>query len=345
MGTTAAWECRADGSAERPASGRGPSAPDAAAQRASHQPHQDRGRSGADPADPLAQACAEIGTPYDIVRPGRQTVPFVFASPHSGRRYPSGLIAASKLDPVTLRRSEDAFVDALFDHVPSQGAPLLQAHFPRAFVDVNREPWELDQSMFADRLPAWCNSRSLKVASGLGTIARVVSDGAEIYRRPLRFSDAQTRIASLYEPYHKALGGLLDQTHQTFGCAVLIDCHSMPSIGGPLDRDRGTNRSDMVIGDRYGTACAPVLTRLVASVLRDMGFRVARNSPYAGGHCTAHYGAPGKGRHALQIEVNRCLYMDERRMVPLPAFDDLKAALARLTARLTALRIDQLLPH
>ncbi|MGF1455434.1 MAG: N-formylglutamate amidohydrolase [Alphaproteobacteria bacterium] len=271
---------------------------------------------------------------------GTLASPFVFASPHSGSTYPQGFVDASRLDPVTLRQSEDAFVDGLFAATPAYGAPLLKAHFPRAFLDVNREPWELDPVMFADPLPPWCNTRSLKVAAGLGTLARVIRDGTDIYGGPLTLAEAEHRISTLYVPYHRALQDLLDRAHFDFGCAVLIDCHSMPSVGGPLDQDRGFNRCDFVLGDRYGTACSPILTRIAAETLRSMGYRVGRNAPYAGGFCTSHYGAPALGRHALQIEVNRALYMNETKVRPGRGFGALASDLTRLVARLTSIRPD-----
>ncbi len=288
----------------------------------------------------LRPQAADEDAPFAVQEPDNQTVPFVFCSPHSGRRYPPDFVAASRLDAVTLRRSEDSFVDELFEAVPRFGAPLLKAHFPRAFVDVNREPWELDPAMFAEPLPRWVNTRSLRVASGLGTIAKVVSDGTEIYGGKLAFAEAERRVRELYEPYHAQLQALIDRTLDRFGCAVLIDCHSMPSIGGPLDRDKGHNRADVVLGDRYSTTCSPILTHTAAEVLRGLGYRVARNSPYAGGYCTAHYGRPDRHVHALQIELNRALYMDETRMKRLPGFGHLAAHLTRLTERLTSLSPD-----
>ncbi len=273
---------------------------------------------------------------------GEAAVPFVFASPHSGRIYPDGFLNASRLDPITLRQSEDAFVDDLFAAAPQHGAAFLKAHFPRAFVDVNREPWELDPSMFAEPLPAWCNTRSIKVVAGLGTLARVIRDGKDIYASRLALAEAEHRIASLYMPYHRTLEDLLDGAMASFGCAVLVDCHSMPSVGGPMDRDRGTSRCDFVLGDRYGTACSPLLTRIAAETLRSMGYRVGRNAPYAGGFCTLRHGAPSRGRHALQIEVNRGLYMDEATLTPRPDFPTIAADLGRLIARLTAIAPEML---
>ncbi len=285
---------------------------------------------------------AAVDPALEIHEPDEQTVPFVFSSPHSGRDYPDDFLAVSQLDPVTLRRSEDAFVDDLFAAAPACGAPLLKAHFPRAYVDVNREAWELDPGMFADPLPRWVNTRSLRVASGLGTIARSVSDGADIYGTKIPFAEAEHRIVHYYQPYHATLKDLLEQTKARFGCAVLIDCHSMPSIGGPLDRDRGTNRADFVLGDRYGTACTYALSHAAGDFLRALGYRVTRNSPYAGGFCTEYYGRPALGVHALQIEINRGLYMDEVGMTRGRRFAAVKRDLSMLIDRLTSLMPDLL---
>lgn len=255
-----------------------------------------------------------IDPPFEVVSPAEQTLPFVFASPHSGRVYPKSFLQATRLDGTVIRRSEDSFVDEIFGAAPALGAPLLKAHFPRAFVDPNREAYELDPAMFEGPLPQFVNSRSPRVLAGLGTIARVVRDGAEIYSRKMSFQEAQARIDTYYKPYHATLRALLDATHKQFGCAVLVDCHSMPSVGGPLDQDIGATRPDFVLGDRFGTSCARRLTDMMERALSMQGFAVVRNNPYAGGFSTEHYGRPAMGLHALQIEINRSLYMDEERI-------------------------------
>jgi len=259
----------------------------------------------------VSEPPAVTGQNVEIMRPERQTVPLVFASPHSGRNYPTDFVDGSALDPVALRRSEDRFVDELFAAAPEFGAPLLKALFPRAFIDPNREPFELDPAMFVDELPSYANSQSSRVAAGLGTIAKVVSNGREIYRAKLNFSEAAERINVYYRPYHKALAELIEATVERFGFCVLIDCHSMPSVGGPLDPDAGRGRADFVLGDGFGNACEDRVTATVESAIRAQGHSVIRNKPFAGGFTTRHYGKPLAGVHALQIEINRALYMDE----------------------------------
>ena len=287
---------------------------------------------------PDADVNGDPWPPFDILAPDEQSVPLVFASPHSGQTYPAAFVAASRLDPVTLRRSEDSFVDEIFAAAPQIGAPLLRALFPRAYVDPNREPFELDQNMFEDDLPDYVNTRSPRVAGGLGTIARLVTNGAEIYKGKLTFAEAQRRIETLYRPYHAALGELIATTQNRFGGCILIDCHSMPSIGGPMDRDPGLLRLDFVLGDAHGRSCAPAVTEAVADVLADQGYRVACNSPYAGGFTTRHYGRPGEGVHALQIEINRALYMNEERVERLPGLAPLAGQMRQVIEALA--RID-----
>jgi N-formylglutamate amidohydrolase len=252
-----------------------------------------------------------IGDAVEILLPRHQTVPLVFSSPHSGSDYKAEFIDASRLDAFDLRRSEDSFVDELFALAPHHGAPLMHALFPRAYVDPNREPYELDPNMFRGALPPYVKTRSDRVRAGFGTIARVVANGAEIYREKLNFAEAAARIERYYEPYHATLRRLVDETRARFGFAILIDCHSMPSVGGPSDRDAGLRRADIVLGDRFGAACSAQVTDHAERTLSDLGFRVARNEPYAGAHTTSHYGKPADNVHALQVEINRALYMEE----------------------------------
>lgn len=284
----------------------------------------------------------EFEPPFVIDEPASQRAPFVFNAPHAGAVYPVSFLAASRLDPVTLRRSEDAFVDELFAPVTTLGAPLMAARFPRAYLDVNREPYELDPRMFDGRLPPFVNSRSMRVAGGLGTIPRIVADGQEIYAGRLSVDDALRRVDLLYKPYHRTLRQLVHRTARTFGHAVLIDCHSMPSSS--VSREDGA-KADIVLGDRYGTSCAAILSDLVEVALRSRGYSVVRNKPYAGGFITEHYGEPTLGRHALQIEINRAIYMDERSISKKPQFDDLARDLAEVFSHVIQSIEDDLTPR
>lgn len=277
-------------------------------------------------------AGAAFDPPFDILGPAGAVSPLVFNSPHSGAVYPDAFLSASRLSPTALRRSEDAHVDALFlPAAQACGAPLLRAHFPRAFLDVNREPYELDPRMFEGRLPPFCNTRSLRVAGGLGTIARVVGEGQEIYLRRLAVEEGLARIETLYKPYHQSLRGLIDAATARFGTALLVDCHSMPAaaLGAGVD-----SRIDIVLGDRFGASAAPALIAVAEARLTRLGYRVARNRPYAGGFITEHYGRPAAGVHALQIETRRNLYMDERTMARSPGFARLARDLAETAGAL-----------
>ncbi|HUC72445.1 MAG TPA: N-formylglutamate amidohydrolase [Stellaceae bacterium] len=268
---------------------------------------------------------------FELQRPAVARLPLILASPHSGSDYPADFVAASRLDPLALRRSEDSFVDELFAAAPGLGAPLLAARFPRAYLDVNREPYELDPAMFADALPRFVNVASPRVQMGLGTLARVVASGEEIYAGKLRFCEAERRIDGLYHPYHRALGRLVEETLGRFGGYLLIDCHSMPSAAGSVC---GSNGADIVLGDCYGGACAARILDSARRFFAARGFSVAINAPYAGGFTTEHYGDPSRGRHALQIEINRALYMDERNYRRKPRFAQLAAELAELVEQL-----------
>ncbi len=270
--------------------------------------------------------------PFEVVRPAVQRLPLVLNSPHSGACYPAAFLAASRLDCHTIRRSEDSYVDELVAGAAAVGAPLLKANFPRAWLDVNREPYELDPKMFGGALPTYANIRSARVAGGLGTIARIVAESEEIYAGPLEVSEALARIDTVYKPYHRALRKLVLDTRATFSIAVLVDCHSMPSTVRGL---HGRPRPDIVLGDRYGTSCASELTDFAAGVLSRCGYSVSRNKPYAGGFITEHYGQPARGLHAMQIEFNRSLYMNEQTLERTPRFARLAADLGLLMSALT----------
>lgn len=270
---------------------------------------------------------------FETIRPRRLVAPLVFNSPHSGRVYPPRFLAMTRLDNLSIRQSEDAFVDELFARAPHLGAPLLRAHFPRAYLDVNREPWELDPTMFVEPLSDRFNTASPRVAAGLGTLARVVAENKPIYRERLTLDDARMRIEGIYHPYHDALQKLLSEALGGFGVAVLIDCHSMPRLG--RHGERAT--PDIVLGDRYGTTCAPALIDLVETVFAAAGLRVARNRPYAGGFCTRSYGRPHHGVHALQIEISRHLYMNEATLEKHAGFEPLRLLVEKLTHTLIGL--------
>lgn len=278
--------------------------------------------------------------PVLVSRPTHQMIPVIFASPHSGRLYPADFLAAARLDPLSLRRSEDGFVDDLFAAAPEHGAPLVCATFPRAFCDANREPWELDPAMFADQLPPWVNTTSARVGAGLGTIARIVASGETIYRGKLSFAEAERRVRLFWQPFHETLEALIGGTRAMFGACLLVDCHSMPSHG----IGRAGGKADFVLGDAHGTACNPLVTQFIERTLGNLGYVVRRNDPYAGGYITRHYGRPREQTHVVQLEIARELYMDEARIERLPRFaavrQDITAlieAIARTAAALLAI--------
>jgi N-formylglutamate amidohydrolase len=290
----------------------------------------------------MSLARDELDPPFEVLEPAVCRGPVLFNSPHSGSTYPRGFLQASRLDVGTLRRSEDSFMDELMAGVVTHGFPLMRAHFPRCYVDVNREPYELDPRMFDGRLPSFANTRSMRVAGGLGTVARVVGDAQEIYDRRISVDDALARIDSLYKPYHRALRRLFTGLQRDFGTAVLVDCHSMPSNAGMRDERA---RPELVIGDRYGTSCVGIVADTVEQILRGLGYTVSRNKPYAGGFITEHYGNPAAGLHAIQLEVNRALYMDERRYARTSGFARVAADMEVLARRLGEIPFDELRPY
>jgi len=275
---------------------------------------------------------------FETIRPRRLIAPLVFNSGHSGRDYPQRFLDMTRLDHLSIRQSEDAFVDELFGRAPHLGAPLLRAHFPRAYLDVNREPWELDPQMFDEPLSERCNTTSPRVAAGLGTLARVVAENKPIYRDRLTLDDARTRIEGIYLPYHATLQKLLSEALTQFGVAVLVDCHSMPRLARSGDKAA----PDIVLGDRYGTTCAPILMDLVETVFSGAGLKVARNRPYAGGYATRTYGRPQYGVHAVQIEISRHLYMNEVTLSRNDSFDAVRQLVERLIFALIGLDLTML---
>ncbi|GGE01225.1 N-formylglutamate amidohydrolase [Aureimonas endophytica] len=270
---------------------------------------------------------------FETRAPAFQTIPFVFCSPHSGRAYPESLLAASRLSASDIRRSEDLFVDHLFDFVPAIGAPFLVAHFPRAYLDVNREPYELDPRMFREPLPPFVNSSSVRVAGGLGTIPRIVAEREEIYAEKLALAEGLERIERIYKPFHRSLESLIRLTRERFGTAIVIDCHSMP---GSVRAMPGGRRPDFVVGDRFGTSASGVVVAQAIGALAALGYDVMRNKPYAGGYITERYGRPEAGIHVVQIEVNRYLYADEKRFEPNRNFLALRDDLMRFAVTLAA---------
>ena len=289
----------------------------------------------------MTQPNGELSPPFVIVEPATWRAPIIFNSPHSGSVYPLDFLSASRIDLAALRRSEDSFMDELIGGLSNRGFPTVRVNFPRSYVDVNREPYELDPRMFSGRLPSFANTRSMRVAGGLGTIPRVVGDGQEIYRERLSVDHGLSRIEALYKPYHRALRRLINKAHHAFGAVVVVDCHSMPSIGVSRDEPR---RPDVVIGDRYGTSCAGLLPDMVEETMRRLGYSVGRNKPYAGGFITEHYGNPASGLHTIQLELNRAIYMDERRRERGARFEQVAADLAALADALAAVPLCDLGP-
>src|ERR1700749_4066240 len=283
----------------------------------------------------------ELSPPFEIVEPEVWRAPIIFNSPHSGSVYPEDFLNASRIDLPTPRRSEDSFMDELIAGLSARGFPVVRVNFPRSYVDVNREPYELDPRMFSGRLRSFANTRSMRVAGGLGTIPRVVGDGQEIYGERIAVDDALARIEQLYKPYHRAPRPLINKAHRAFGTVIVVDCHSMPSVGVSREEPR---RPDVVIGDRYGTSCAPILADTVEEAMRGLGYSVGRNKPYAGGFITEHYGNPASGLHTIQLELNRAVHMDERRREKGPRFAQVAADFAALADALAAVPFGDLGP-
>ena len=281
-----------------------------------------------------AMAESALIPPFEIAAPPQWSAPVVFNSPHSGRHYTREFLRQSRLSPLALRKSEDCFVDELFLSCVGHGAPLLRAHVPRSFIDLNREPYELDPHMFTGDLPGYVNTSSPRVASGLGTIPRVVAEGEDIYRGRFAFSEALSRVERIYLPYHRALKALTDAVMAKVGEVLLIDCHSMPASATHHVLPQSHGPVDVVLGDRFGASCGGDITALVEDLLRAEGLRVLRNKPYAGGFITQNHGAPMRGRHALQVEINRGLYLDEATLARTANFEPLRRSLDKVLARL-----------
>ena len=279
---------------------------------------------------------------YEIERPAELTAPVIFSSPHSGAFYPRHFLEASRLSALELRSSEDCYVDRLFSTASKWGALLIKANYPRAFLDLNREAYELDQSMFKGALPDVANTNSPRVLSGLGTIPKLVSEATPIYKTTLAVEEGLERIQDYYFPYHDALRALIDEVKSHFGFCIVIDCHSMPPLfskGGflpeKLTRKKG-RKIDFVLGDNFGASCDHSLTASIHQFLNDKGHSVARNQPYAGGFITKRYGRPRQAVQVLQLEIGRDLYMDCQTLKPHEGFVGLKAELTELIGMITS---------
>jgi len=279
---------------------------------------------------------AEATGYFEIRAPQGWTVPAIFNSPHSGRAYPAEFLRQSRLSPQALRKSEDCYIDELFAGCLAHGAPLLLAHVPRSYIDLNREPYELDPRMFAGELPGYVNTASPRVAGGLGTIPRVVAEGEDIYRARLPVAEALSRIERIYRPYHRTLTALVEEVFAKNGSVLLVDCHSMPSTAANQISPARVPQVDIVLGDRFGASCSEEVTGYLEELLRAQGLSVLRNKPYAGGFITHSQGAPRAGRHALQIEINRALYIDETKLEKARGFEPLRRTLTTVTGELLA---------
>lgn len=274
------------------------------------------------------------GAPYRLTMPDGRVTSAVFSSPHSGDYYPEEFVRRSRLDPLTLRASEDAYVDELFGAAPAYGAPLLAAIYPRAWLDLNRGPAEMDPALVEGAASSGINQR---IAAGLGVVPRVVSEGRAIYDGKIPLAEAEARVRDVHRPYHRKLDELMMRTRDLHGMAVLFDCHSMPSEAlraAPRVRGRAP---EVVLGDRFGAAAARHVVAETQAAFEAQGFIVARNAPFAGGYITQRYGRPSRGLHAVQIEIDRGLYLDQRRVRPGPGYEEVRARLDRVVARLARL--------
>ena len=276
---------------------------------------------------------------FTLHLPDHRATPVVFSSPHSGRNYLKSFLSSSLLDAHTIRSSEDAFVDHLFDAAPRAGAPLIAARAPRAYIDLNRAADELDPAVIQgiDRAP-----HNPRISSGLGVIPRVVAGGRSIYRGKLSLVEADLRIRRFWQPYHVALKSLLDESLDQFGQAILIDCHSMPHEAIEAHARPGHPRPDVVLGDRFGAAAGRDVVDRIEAAFAAAGLRVARNAPFAGAYIAQAYGRPSRNQHVVQVEIDRALYMDESRIEPRPDFDAFRALITGIIAEITGNQPNQL---
>ena len=254
-------------------------------------------------------------------------IPLVLDSPHSGCFYPADFDHAPPR--LLVRRAEDCYVDELFASAPRVGATLIEALFPRAYIDPNRHLADIDTALLADSWPGPI-ARSRKAEQGIGLVWRLAHGGLPMYARLLSAAEIERRITTCYDPYHAALAAAIDDRHRRFGAVWHLDCHSMPARGDVNADDPGRLRADIVLGDRDATTCAPEFTAFVAATLGAMGYQVAINDPYKGVELVRKFGRPQERRHSLQIEINRRLYMDEQTLDKRGGFDTLRRDLDRL---------------
>ncbi len=257
---------------------------------------------------------------------GRRSTYLILAVPHAGRYYPKKFLAETRLKERELRLSEDAYADELFWNEKLK-VPMIRDNYARNYIDVNREPLELNQKLFKDELPTYVNHFSIRAAKGFGTIPQVVKRGIKIYNQKLYFNEVKERIATVYQPYHNTLAQMIKDNVAKFGSSFILDCHTMPTK--KIERS-----ADIVIGDNYGTAADKSLVCTVMELLEDEGFKVVLNRPYAGGYTTCHYGCPELGVQALQIEVRRSIYMNEETFEKLPSFNEISCKLHKLVQSL-----------
>jgi len=269
---------------------------------------------------------------FSLTMPDQQTTSVIFASPHSGREYPWSFLRKSVLDELTIRSSEDAFMDMLIGAAPRYGAPLLCAKAPRAYLDLNRASDELDPSVIEGVGKPGHNPR---IASGLGVIPRVVSNGRQIYRGKISKSEAEQRITTFWRPYHDQLDALLTGTRQAYGEAILIDCHSMPHEAVDSVTRPGLVRPEVVLGDRFGASAGAEIVDRIEQIFLDAGLKVSRNAPFAGAYITQRYGRPESRRHAIQIELDRALYMNEQFVRPNGNFRAFQSLMSGVISEIT----------
>lgn len=271
---------------------------------------------------------------FQLIRPNAVTSNVICASPHSGREYAWSFMRQSALSELAIRSSEDAFVDKLIEQAPKFGAPLLSAKVPRAFVDLNRSVDELDPALIEDVRKIGHNPR---VASGLGVIPRVVANSRSIYRGKLTKAEALKRLSDYWHPYHTQLSALLQDARLQFGSAVLLDFHSMPHEALDGVSNQADQKPQIVLGDRFGASASYEIVDQVESAFASAGFRVARNAPFAGAYITQTYGRPSRHQHAIQIEIDRSIYMNEKTLTPNCDFKQVKNALTQVLAEVCSI--------